>query len=106
VSWEDRARRGALSPRSASHGTTLLAAILRACAREERGVRALARAVGVSPETLHRVLLGRMPGRHVRRALAAYLGVAPSQVAAWASEHERSESPPVNVAAMHPVQPP
>jgi len=71
----------------------VLAGVLRACAREEGGVRALARAIAVSPQTIHGLLNGDPPGRHVRRALALYLGVRPEEVAAWAVERTHHDRP-------------
>lgn len=65
--------------------TTLLAGVLRQCASEEGGIRALCRAIGISPQTLYGLLGGRSPGRHVTRAIAAYLEMPAGSVAAWAT---------------------
>ena len=67
---------------------SLLGAVLLRCAQEEGGLRALARAIGISPQTLHEVLGGRVPGTHVRRAIATYLAIAPAQVAEWAAARD------------------
>lgn len=73
---------------------SLLACVLARCAEEEGGNRALARALGISPQTLHELLRDlRRPGRHVARAIADYLVGAPSEeeevspddVIAWSS---------------------
>ena len=82
---------------STTSPTTLLGAVLLASAEEEEGGRrALARRIGISHQTLHELLTGaRVPGRHVRRALASFLGISRDQIAAWAREpaeaaaHER-----------------
>jgi len=89
---------------STAERTTLLAGVLRACAREEGGVRALARAVGLSPQTIHEVVAGCQPGRHVQRALAIYLGVTPEEIAAWAEERAPADPdvPSVNPPSESP----
>ena len=65
---------------------TLLGAILRRCAEEEGGLRALARMLDVSPQSLYDVMGGRVPGKYLGRVVAGYLGVTPDQIAAWATE--------------------
>ena len=65
--------------------STVLGAILAKCAEEAGGVRPLARLIGVSHLTVYRLMAAtHQPGRHVRRALAAYLNVSPAEVAEWA----------------------
>ena len=67
----------------------LLGGVLLTCATEAGGIRPLARLVGVSHLTLYRLMAGtHQPGRHVRRALAAYLNVTPEEVAEWAGTVE------------------
>lgn len=66
--------------------TTLLGAVLRASAVDEGGLRALARIIGISRQSLHHVLAGRVPGKHVIGALARYLEVSSDEVTAWAHE--------------------
>ena len=56
---------------------SLLAAVLIRCSREEGGIRALARRMNVSPQTLYNVIGGREPGRHVLRAICDYLAERP-----------------------------
>lgn len=57
-----------------SNTPNLLAAVLMRCAEEEGGVRALARALGISPQTLHDLIAGRRrPGKHVSSVIAGYL---------------------------------
>ena len=78
-------RDAAASVLSAAYGS-LLGAIVGKCAEEEGGVRAFARAVGLSRQTVYAVLKGRVPGHHAMRAIAAYLEVTAEHVAAWAME--------------------
>ena len=75
-------------PLMSASDPTLLAAVLRRCAHEEGGLRALARAIGVSPQTLYELIGGRLPGKHVLRAVALYLEVSPGEVAMWARQTE------------------
>ena len=56
---------------------TLLAAILVRCSREEGGIRALARRMNLSPQTIYNVVGGREPGKHVARAIVDYLAERP-----------------------------
>ena len=65
---------------------SFLVSYLRESAVDEGGLRALARVIGISPQTLYDVLAGRPPGRHVRRALAAYLEIPAELVTEWAND--------------------
>ena len=74
---------------------TLLGSILRTCATEVGGVRPLARAIGVSHESVYAVIRGtRTPSRLVARAIADYLagrdheadGVTAETVREWSCE--------------------
>lgn len=65
---------------------TVLGAVLRESAIDEGGIRALARTIGISPQTLYDLLGGHVPSRHVCRTIATYLEITPHQVAAWARE--------------------
>ena len=40
----------------------------------------------LSPQTIYGVLGGGVPGKHVRRVVAAYLGITEDEVTAWAAE--------------------
>ena len=92
---------------------THLAAVLRQCVIEDRSVTALARADGISRQAVHDLLAGtRLPGRHVARALAAYLsarprdddGVRADAVRDWAEQAEElSEVGQSDLHGTHPV---
>ena len=63
---------------------SLLGAVLVTCSREEGGVRGLARAVGMSPQTCYDLIAGkRQPMLHLSRSIARYLGITPKAVLAW-----------------------
>ena len=54
---------------------TLLGEVLLRCAREEGSVRALARALGLSPQTVYELVKGeREPAKHAARAISDFLG--------------------------------
>ena len=54
---------------------TLLGEVLLRCAREEGSVRALARALGLSPQTVYELVKGeRAPAKHAARAIGDFLG--------------------------------
>ena len=53
---------------------TLLAAILLKCAEEEGGVRALARPIGISHQSVYRLVQGTGPGKHVLAAVQRHPG--------------------------------
>src|SRR5436189_4069486 len=65
--------------------------------RGEKGVREIAREIGISPATLSRVERGHLPDLETFKKICKWLGVDPGEVFGFSSSPASSQTPTVAV---------